>query len=64
MEFTLNIFNFRSTENVIELKLEDALIGLKFKIAEVYQNNRQRSWASYQLSHHNQWAFPPIQFDV
>lgn len=43
MEFTLNIFNFRSTENVIELKLEDALIGLKFKIAEVYQNNRQRS---------------------
>ena len=36
----------------------------KFKTAEVYQNNRQRSWASYQLSHHNQWAFPPIQFDV
>lgn len=28
MEFTLNIFNFRSTENVIELKLEDALKGL------------------------------------
>ena len=43
MEFTLNIFNFHSTENVIELKLEDALKGLKFKIAEVYQNNRQRS---------------------
>lgn len=48
MEFTLNIFNFRSTENVIALKLEDALKGLyilhkKFKTAEVYQNNRQRS---------------------
>ena len=28
MEFTLNIFNFRSTENVIALKLEDALKGL------------------------------------
>ena len=28
MEFTLNIFNFRSTENVTELKLEDALKGL------------------------------------
>ena len=28
MEFTLNIFNFCSTENVIALKLEDALKGL------------------------------------